>query len=139
MNNANRISHYSKETNNLKQHIINVGQNSDDNNSNENSIGNTNNNNNNNNNENTQKKDAQITVEFNCCGTPHFTFGKTLFFYCPNSLKNTEISSKYYSTTVNLSEMPDPPFSIGPECKFIFFNFLFNKLKLLYLLLLVCL
>ena len=118
MNNNYRISPYSKETNNLKQNIINNIQNSNDINSNENSIGNTNNNNNNG---NSQKKDTQVTVEFNCCGTPHFRFGNTIFFYCPNSLKNTEISKKYYSTTVNLSEMPDPLFSIGPECKSYFF------------------
>ena len=115
-----RISQYSKETNTLKQNIINNVQNSNDNNSNENSLGNTNNNNN----DNTQKKDSQISVEFNCCGTPHFRFGNTIFFYCPHSFKNTEISSEYYSTTVNLSDMPDPPFSIGPECKSYYFYYI---------------
>ena len=118
MNNNYRTSPYSRETNNLKQSGININvqQNSLENNPNseDNSLGG----NANNNNQNIQKKDSQILVEFNCCGTPHFTFGKTLFFYCPHSLKNTEISNNYYSTTINLSEMPDPPFSIGPECKF---------------------
>ena len=124
MNDDFRISPYNKETNILKQSRVMIGQISNDNHSNENSIGNTNNNENN---EKTQKKDTQITVEFNCCGTPHFTFGRTLFFYFPNSLKNTDISNKYYSTTVSLSEMPDPPFSIGPECKFFFNYFILLK------------
>lgn len=118
MNNNYRITHYSKETNNLKQNIINNIQNSNDNNSNENNIGNENNNDNNG---TPQKKDTQINVEFNCCGTPHFRFGNTIFFYYPHSLKKTEVSNKYYSSTVNLSDMPDPPFSIGPECKSYFF------------------
>ena len=120
-NDNQRISYFSRETKNLKQSSININQNNDIK-SNENSLE-RNENNNNNNNQNVNKKDTQVVVEFNCCGTPHFTFGKTLFFYCPNSLKNTEISNKYYSTTVNLSELPDPPFSIGPECKLYFFIF----------------
>ena len=120
-NDNQRISYFSRETKNLKQSSININQNNDIK-SNENSLE-RNTNNNNNNNQNVNKKDTQVVVEFNCCGTPHFTFGKTLFFYCPNSLKNTEISNKYYSTTVNLSELPDPPFSIGPECKLYFFIF----------------
>jgi hypothetical protein len=112
-----RTSHYVKETNNLKENRINIPPNSIDNNSNENenSIGG----NTNKSNENIEKKDIKINVFFNCCNTPYFTFGRTLFFYCPNSLKNTDISNEYYSSSVNLSEMPDPPFSIGPECKFI--------------------
>ena len=120
-NDNQRISYFSRETKNLKQSSININQNNDIK-SNENSLE-RNENNNNNNNQNVNKKETQVVVEFNCCGTPHFTFGKTLFFYCPNSLKNTEISNKYYSTTVNLSELPDPPFSIGPECKLYFFIF----------------
>ena len=137
-NDNQRISYFSRETKNLKQSSININQNNDIK-SNENSLE-RNTNNNNNNNQNVNKKDTQVVVEFNCCGTPHFTFGKTLFFYCPNSLKNTEISNKYYSTTVNLSELPDPPFSIGPECKHYFFIFnLYKKIKLLYLPLHACL
>ena len=138
-NNIQKVSYFSRETNNLKQSVVNINQNNNENNSKDNSLD-PNTNNNNNNNQNEYKKDTQVVVEFNCCGTPHFTFGKTLFFYCPNSLKDTEISNKYYSTTVNLSELPDPPFSIGPECKHHFFNFIFiKKLKLLYLLFHACL
>ena len=123
MINNRRISPFSRETNNLKQNGSNSQKNSNDNNSNDNSLrGNTNNNYNN---QNIRIADSQVVVEFNCCGTPHFTFGKTLFFYCPNSLKNTEISKEYHSTTVKLSEMPDPPFALGPECKFYFFIFIF--------------
>ena len=122
MNNNNRVSPYSGETNNLKQNGFNAQQNSNDNISNENSLGE---NRNNNNNQNIRIGDSQVVVEFNCCGTPHFTFGNTLFFYCPFSLKNTEISKEYHSTTVKLSEMPDPPFSIGPECKFYFLILIF--------------
>ena len=137
-NDNQRISYFSRETKNLKQSSINIEQNND-NKSNENSLE-RNTNNNYNNNQNVNRKDTQVVVEFNCCGTPHFTFGRTIFFYCPNSLKNTEISNKYYSTTVNLSELPDPPFSIGPECKFYFFIFyLYKKIKLLYLPLHACL
>ena len=125
----NRISPYSRETNILKRRDFN-SQNSNDNISNEISIKeNTNNNNNNINNQNIRIADTQISVEFNCCGTPHFTFGKTLFFYCPNSFKNTEISKEYHSNTVKLSEMPDPPFSIGPESKFYFFIFIFCLIR----------
>ena len=119
----NRISPYSRETNILKHNGVN-SQNSNDNISNEISIK-ENSNNNNINNQNIRIADSQIVVELNCCGTPHFTFGKTLFFYCPNSLKNTEISKEYHSNTVKLSEMPDPPFSIGPECKFYFLYLFF--------------
>lgn len=122
MINNNRISPYSRETNNLRQNGFNSQENSKENNSNENSLrGNTNNNNN----QSIRMADSQVAVVFNCCGTPHFTFGKTLFFYFPNALKNKEISKEYHSTTVKLSEMPDPPFSLGPECKFYFFIFIF--------------
>ena len=123
MINNNRVSPYSRETNQLKQNRIDIQENSNDNNSNDNSLrGNTNNNNNN---QIIRIADSQVAVEFNCCGTPHFNFGKTLFFYFPNSLNNTEISKEYHSTTVKLSEMPDPPFSLGPECKFYFFILFF--------------
>ncbi len=113
-----RTSPYSIESNNLKE---NRNPNSINNNldENENSIG-ANTNNNNNNAQNIQKRDKEVMIKFNCCSTPYFTFGGTLFFYCPNSLKNLNISNKYYSSTVNLSELPDPPFSLGPECKFCF-------------------
>ena len=116
MNNNYRLSPYSRETNNLRQNGVNSNRNESDNVSNEISVGG--NTNNNNINRTTPKTDSKVSVRFNCCGTPHFTFGKTLFFYCPKSLKDMKISSNYYSTTVNLSEMPDPIFSIGPECKF---------------------
>ena len=110
-----RISPYSRETNGLKQNRLNYDENPINNNSDENSIGvNANNNNN-------TKKDQQIKIEFNCCNTPYFRFGHSLFFYCPNSLKNIGITNNYYSLTANLSEMPDPPYSIGPECKFYFY------------------
>ena len=123
MINNDRISHYSKESNNLKQSGVNIHQNEIDNNSNENSIGvNTNNNNNN---QNIHKTDSKVCIKFNCCGTPYFDFGRTLFFYFPGSLKDTNISNKFYSTTVNLSELPDPIFSIGPECKLYFIIFIF--------------
>ena len=122
MNNNNRVSPYSGETNNLKQNGLNAQQNSNDNNSNENSLGRDTNNNNNN--QNIRIGDSQVMVEFNCY-TPYFTFGNTLFFYCPHSLNNMEISKEYHSTTVKLSEMPDQPFSIGPECKFNFFILIF--------------
>ncbi len=117
-NNNFRTSPYSKETNNLRVNRMNNANIAFDNNSNENSIG-RNTNRNNQNNEYVRKKDFIINVSLNCC-TPYFTFGKTTFFYCPNSIKS--------SSTRNLSQMPDPPFSIGPECKFILiFIFLFKR------------
>ena len=123
MNNNYRISPFSRETNNLRQSGVNIQQNESDNISNENSLrGNTNNNNNN---QNNNKADIKVCVKFNCCGTPYFQFGRTIFFYCPNSLKDKNISNKYYSTTVNASEMPDPIFSIGPECKLYIIIFYF--------------
>lgn len=125
MNNNYRSSPYSRETNNLKQNGISINVQQIPVENNPNSDNNSLEGNTNYNNQNNYKKESQILVEFNCCGTPYFTFGKTLFFYCPHSLKNTEISKQYYSTTVNLSEMPDPLFSIGPECKFYFFIFYF--------------
>lgn len=117
-----RTSPYSIESNNLKQNRLNENPSSNNNideNENENSIR-ANTNNNNNNAQNIQKKDQQVMIQFNCCSTPYFKFGQTLFFYCPNSLKDLNISKQYYSSTVNLSELPDPPFSLGPECKFYF-------------------
>ena len=70
MINNDRISHYSKESNNLKQSGVNIHQNEIDNNSNKNSIGvNTNNNNNN---QNIHKTDSKVCVKFNCCGTLFF-------------------------------------------------------------------
>lgn len=113
---------YSIESNNLKQNRLNENPSSNNNideNENENSIR-ANTNNNNNNAQNIQKKDQQVMIQFNCCSTPYFKFGQTLFFYYPNSLKDLNISKQYYSSTVNLSELPDPPFSLGPECKFCF-------------------
>ena len=108
-----RVSPYSGETNGLKQNNQNpINTNSDENNIEVNA----------NNNNNNTKKDQQIKVEFNYCGTPYFRFGNSLFFYYPNSLKDMGITNKYYSLTANLSEMPDPPFNLGPECK----NFIFN-------------
>ena len=41
-------------------------------------------------------------------GIKYFEFGKTLFFYCCCSLKE----NKY-----ELSTIPTPSFTIGPECK----------------------
>ena len=58
----------------------------------------------------------QITIKYSGC-TPYFKLGNIIFFYCPGSLNNLEISNKYYTNTVNLSQMPDPPFSIGSKCK----------------------
>ena len=124
-----RTSPYSIESNNLKQNRLNENPSSINNNLDENENSIRANTNNNNNEQNIQKKDQQIIIQFNCCSTPYFKFGQTLFFYCPNSLKNLNISNQYYSSTVNLSEMPDPPFSLGPECKFCFlfyFSFLLN-------------
>ena len=132
-----RTSQYSKETNNLRANRVNLQHSSLGNNSDDICVeGNQNNNNN----QDNQKKDIQVNIEFNCCKTPYFSFGKTLFFYCPNSLKHENVSDKYYTSKVNLSELPDPPFSIGPECKFIYFSFfIFKKINLLYLLLHACL
>lgn len=40
---------------------------------------------------------------------PYFVFGNTLHFYYPN----TKFDSK-----IKLSEIPTPPFTIGPGCKY---------------------
>lgn len=125
-----RTSPYSIESNNLKQNRLNESPNSINDNieENENSIR-ANTNNNNNNAQNGQKRDKQVMIKFNCCSSPYFKFGQTLFFYCPNSLKNLNISNQYYSSTVNLSELPDPLFSLGPECKFCFLFLFLLSLK----------
>ena len=41
-------------------------------------------------------------------GIKYFKFGKTLFFYCCCSLKESQYK---------LSKIPTPSFTIGPECK----------------------
>ena len=116
------VSAYSNETNNLRNiNNININDN--------NKIENNNSGNNvyeNNNNEiitnTTNFRLIQVSIKFKCC-TPYFIFGKTIFFYFPNSLKELDISDKYYTNTFDLSKMPDPPFSIGIQCKIISFYF----------------
>ena len=99
MNNK-AISSYSNEENNLR------------NNRNMNPI----NENNNNNGSNVINRMKQISIQYSCC-TPYFKLGKTIFFYFPNSLSDLEITDKYFTNTFDLSQMPDPPFSIGYKCK----------------------
>ena len=99
------VSSYSNENNNLR--VINHN----------------NQNNENNNEENMNSRIKQIMIEYECC-TPYFKLGKTIFFYFPHSLKDLDISNKYYTNTVDLSQMPDPPFAVGDKCKFLFFIFL---------------
>jgi hypothetical protein len=42
---------------------------------------------------------------------PYFTFGFTTHFYFP---------SEKLQTKMKLSEIPNPPFTLGPDCKFIY-------------------
>ena len=103
----------------INQNSLNV--NSFNNNNNDNSLERHVNDNNNteNNGNNVKKVDLKIKVEFNCCLTPYFTVGGTLFFYYPNALKGLRPGK-----TVNLSIIPDAPFTLGPERKLSFFIFL---------------
>ncbi len=50
-----------------------------------------------------------------CLNIPYFVFGFTIHFYFPF----TKLSNK-----IKLSEIPNPPFTIGPEGKFILNSFL---------------
>ena len=101
------VSSYSNETNNLRNNI------------NRNAI----NENNENNVSNTINRIKQISIQYSCC-TPYFQLGKTIFFYFPHSLSDLKITDKYYTNTFDLSQMPDPPFSIGNQCKFFSFYFI---------------
>ena len=126
-----RVSPIYGETNNLRTNNSNSNQNqrknsNEDNNSNNNKInGNNNINNNNENNENnidsfTQFSDQDITINYsNCCKTPYFIFGKSIFFYCPHSLSNKN-DNGYYTSNTKLSLLPDPLFYFGPEYKTFF-------------------
>ena len=98
MNNGGIISSYSNEANNLRVRNENI------------------NNENNNNENNINIRAKQISIQYQCC-TPYFQLGNVIFFYCPNSLKNLEISDKYYTNSLDLSQMPYPPFAIGSKCK----------------------
>ena len=111
------VSSYSNETNNLRN-INNINVNI--NNENNNNIINANENNSNE--IITNSTITQISLKYMCC-TPYFQFGNMIFFYFPCSLKELEISDKYYTNTLDLSKMPDPPFSIGIKCKIIFYYF----------------
>ena len=110
MNNK-AVSSYSNEENNLR------------NNRNMNPI--NENNNNNNNGSNVINRMKQISIQYSCC-TPYFKFGKTIFFYFPNSLNDLELTDKYFTNTFDLSQMPDPPFSIGYKCKFSLLYFIYR-------------
>ena len=102
------VSSYSNERNNLRQSKNNNIENPENNeNINNNEINNTN---------NINRPIKEISLKY-CCCTPYFIFGKSIFFYFPNSLNDLDISSNYYSNTVDLYQMPDPPFSIGIKCK----------------------
>lgn len=55
------------------------------------------------------KYDHLILVEHSkILKIPYFNFGFTLHFFCP---------CKKLPQRIKLSEMPTPPFTIGPECK----------------------
>jgi hypothetical protein len=73
----------------------------------------------NNNNEiiNTNRPIKQITIKY-CCLTPYFEFGKSIFFFCPKFLDNLKLSDNCHSNTIDLYQIPDPPFSIGIKCKY---------------------
>ena len=71
---------------------------------------------NNNNDNNPNNGTKQISIQYQCC-TPYFQFGNVIFFYCPNSLSNLETSEKYYTNSLDLYQMPNPPFAIGSKCK----------------------
>lgn len=46
-----------------------------------------------------------------CLKIPYFEFGFTTHFYFPR---------KKFPNKMKLSEIPNPPFTLGPECKFIY-------------------
>ena len=98
MNNGGIVSSYSNEANNLRVRNQNI------------------NNENNNNDNNPNNGTKQISIQYQCC-TPYFQFGNVIFFYCPNSLSNLETSDKYYKNSLDLYQMPNPPFAIGSKCK----------------------
>ena len=100
------VSPYSNEVNNLRNYQ-NINPNNENNNIIEANINN---------------RIKQVSIKYSCC-TPYFQFGKTIFFYFPNSLKDLKITDIYYTNTYDLSQMPDPPFSIGYKCKFFFSYF----------------
>ena len=101
------VSSYSNEVNNLRNYQ-NINPNNENNNNNESNI---------------NYRIKQISIKYSCC-TPYFQLGKTIFFYFPTSLNDLKISDNYYTNTYDLSQMPDPPFSIGYKCKkFILFYY----------------
>ena len=102
------VSSYSNENNNLRN-VRNVNPNEE--------------NNNNNVEANVDRWVKQISIQYSCC-TPYFKLGKMIFFYCPNSLSDLNISDKYFTNTFDLSQMPDPPFCIGSQCKTFLSTFL---------------
>ena len=61
------------------------------------------------------KDDHYILIErTKCLKIPYFTFGFTTHFYFP---------SEKLQTKMKLSEIPNPPFTLGPDCKF---NYIIN-------------
>ena len=63
-------------------------------------------------NNNKLKDDHYIFIErTKCLKIPYFIFGFTTHFYFP---------SKKLQTKMKLSEIPNPPFTLGPDCKFVY-------------------
>lgn len=111
------ISSYSNEMNNLRNPGNDINAN------NPNNINIDNNNESNNIEANINHRIREVSIKYSGC-TPYFEFGNTIFFYFPNSLKDLNISDKYSENTVDLSQMPDPPFAIGNKCKFFYLFFI---------------
>ena len=63
-------------------------------------------------NNNKLEGDHYIFIEHTkCLKIPYFTFGFTTHFYFP---------SEKLQTKMKLSEIPNPPFTLGPDCKFVY-------------------
>ena len=63
-------------------------------------------------NNNKLEDDHYIFIErTKCLKIPYFTFGFTTNFYFP---------SEKLQIKMKLSEIPNPPFTLGPDCKFVY-------------------